>query len=528
MENNRNTVTTYSGKIAYENECHLFPEGYFIIGNEEIENSGECYKINNKFYKSNTGYIIYNHSVNRYEIKNISIHIEGIISCHNDKLQTGWFNNSFMFYLKNIEKMIPVLNYKIFNNNKFIKFNYDQGYFELVENKKVNSFLHKKHIDYSVKSSLSYDCSNIIDDYVKSYKKHSKNFIISENVKKYYKNLNGLSFGVEFETSKGYIKPEICKKVGLIPLRDGSIDGLEYVTVPLQGKEGLESLKKSTELLDFLTETNDSCSLHYHIGNIPRTEEFIIALFRLLVYNQREIFDMFPVYKEKNFKVKRKAYTKPLDSLLLLDLDSKITEDNIKENFDVLYRFFSGGLNYASVNNDLNNIKCHPSDPRGTRKWNIKSRYYWVNFVPLIFGNKKTIEFRIHTSTTDTNKVINFLYIIAGLINFAKKNQKSLLKDNKLKKLTLSEILNFTYPNSLSKNLYKYVNFRKEITNAYTKENIVINEEKYNYFSNIDWESFYNLNVLNKKNTYSDDLESLRNVIMEEFREPPTPITNSI
>lgn len=76
--------------------------------------------------------------------------------------------------------------------------------------------------------------------------------------------------------------------------------------------------------------------------------------------------------------------------------------------------------------------------------------------------------------------------------------------------------------------MYKYVNFRKEITNVYTKENIVINEEKYNYFSNINWKSSDDLNFLNKRNVYSGNLESLRNVIMEEFRETPPPIANTI
>ena len=46
------------------------------------------------------------------------------------------------------------------------------------------------------------------------------------------------TFGLEFETSQGYVPEDVCYRDGLIPLRDGSITGPEYSTVVLKGGEG--------------------------------------------------------------------------------------------------------------------------------------------------------------------------------------------------------------------------------------------------------------------------------------------------
>ena len=52
------------------------------------------------------------------------------------------------------------------------------------------------------------------------------------------------TYGLEFEPSQGYIPEPICFRDGLIPLRDGSISGLEYSTVILEGDNGLSLLKQ--------------------------------------------------------------------------------------------------------------------------------------------------------------------------------------------------------------------------------------------------------------------------------------------
>ena len=57
--------------------------------------------------------------------------------------------------------------------------------------------------------------------------------------------------------------------------------------------------------------------------------------------------------------------------------------------------------------------------------------YYAVNFIPLIFGNKQTIEFRIHTPTYNIHKIINFLLINIYLIDFTINNIDKILGDPK-------------------------------------------------------------------------------------------------
>lgn len=55
--------------------------------------------------------------------------------------------------------------------------------------------------------------------------------------------LKDVTFGIEFETSKiKFVPNDILMKYGLIPLRDGSIRGYEYTTIPLTGTEGIQDL----------------------------------------------------------------------------------------------------------------------------------------------------------------------------------------------------------------------------------------------------------------------------------------------
>ena len=77
------------------------------------------------------------------------------------------------------------------------------------------------------------------------------------------------TFGLEFETSKGYIPEDICFRDGLIPLRDGSISGLEYSTLVLQGNSGLSMLKQQIDTLQEYTRFDKDCSLHIHFGGYP-------------------------------------------------------------------------------------------------------------------------------------------------------------------------------------------------------------------------------------------------------------------
>mgnify|MGYP000978013104 CR=1 FL=1 len=96
---------------------------------------------------------------------------------------------------------------------------------------------------------------------------------------------------------------------------------------------------------------------------------------------------------------------------ILAEMPNKINKDNMAEAFEPIFQFLSMGHTFKEFDNDLSNVTEHPSDPRGNSKWYVKSRYRWVNMIPLLFGNKETVEFRIHTPTYDIDKILNFLLI---------------------------------------------------------------------------------------------------------------------
>ena len=76
--------------------------------------------------------------------------------------------------------------------------------------------------------------------------------------------------GFEFETSAGIIPEEIALRDGLVPLRDGSISGLEYSSVVLTpDNDGLSLLKQQLETLRQYTSFNKECALHIHFGKFP-------------------------------------------------------------------------------------------------------------------------------------------------------------------------------------------------------------------------------------------------------------------
>jgi len=303
---------------------------------------------------------------------------------------------------------------------------------------------------------------------------------------------------LEFETVAGFIPPRILANTGLIPLRDGSIAGIEYVTVPLEGEKGLQTAVNACEVLSKRTIYDDSCSLHCHIGNVPRTKEFILAFFKTICAIQDEIFEMFPLYKKYNFGVKNKNYSKPYPTFeLLSQMDCKIDESNIDKNFDVLYTYLSMGQSFYDVDCDLNNVHYHPADESGNAKWGIRTRYSIANLCCLIFGNKATVEFRIHTPTTDVNKVIPFIILNSMIVNFAIRNQSKILKDpkfmcyTKLKDIvsdciyTTSGVDNL---NTLHESILRYIQDRKAHTEDQNKRGLIRGEEfKIPKCRHIDW-----------------------------------------
>lgn len=485
-------ITTIDNRIVDKSLCRKMGQHYYLKGDVNIENSGECYYIDDKYYKYNTGYIFFDHTVKQYVKKGSVEHniVEGIVDVKEDgTLSYGYFSinlkkKDYVQLHNNIGTFV-CLNENMIKACKYYKENLQDGDYYLRKNLDSCKFVKPSVCDRNYKQSLPYDSRNIISNIKESY---LDNYIPDYHyVLKDLKSdlTKGLTFGVEYETIVGMLPNRFVNKLGLIPLRDGSIDGLEYVTVPLKGHIGLQTILDINKELKKRTSYDNSCSLHLHIGNIPRTEEFFLALFKVLFLVQDEVYSMFPHYKKENYDIKRKHYTKPLplkETMLLFDSNIKTKED-VKKNFSILYQFLSTNQSYDKAGGSLDRIKNHPSDPGGDSKWNIKSRYYWVNLIPLLFGNKQTVEFRVHTSTYDSNKIMNYMLMCFAIVNYTIKNQDSILKNfcNYIN-IDLNQIVFDEYYNDfnhlrLVEDLQKYFQCRRQHFFNKTKKGDFIAEE---------------------------------------------------
>lgn len=501
---NKKLVIAVDGKKYPIDECRKIKGEYYKIGNIAIKDSGNCYYINDKYYKYNTGYIVYDYRLNKYVIKNSMVIVEnGIVSLENDKPIFGSFskNNLYENIFLNIKGNLHLcISDDIFKNS----FNYRESlkdgiFYERTQCDSIH-FITPQPVDNIYKRSLSYDCSKYLNKAIKDYEFINKNIEISETINKYGDFIKDYTFGFEFETIKGCIPERINKKLGLIPVRDGSIKGLEYVTIPLSGKKGLESLKDCIYELNKRTVYDNDCSLHVHIGNIPRTKEYILALYKILCLLQDDIYNLFPIYKKENYGVKKKCYTKPFPiKTTLLKMDRKINNKNINKNFNILFNYLSMGHDFEDYDNDLDQISSHPSDPQGNGKWNIKTRYHAFNLIPILFGNKQTVEFRIHTPTFDINKIFNYLVLCTSILEYVKINQNNILSNfDNYTYLKLSDIFfSVNLKQTLINDLIKYSDARKKyIYSCISKGNLLAEENEFHYrYNKIKW---------NKKNIIND------------------------
>ena len=491
-------VITIKGEEWPISQCRKFNKLYYKLGDINIQNSGDCYLINGKCYREETGLIVYNYSIKEYVILNDNL-LQGVVDVADGNLIIGYFNNNTK-YSKITDKNGKshwLYNVEIFNNNKEYREHLSTGNFYHISTLQAWKFNKIEFPNKNYKYSLPYDSKGIIENNLKNYNENY-NPEISQNIKNYAPLLENLSFGLEFETTKGHIPDRVLNQYGLIPLRDGSISGIEYVTVPMEGEKGLQctadilkELKKRTSYSD------ETCSLHLHLGNIPRTKEFILAFFKVGMKIQDEMFQMFPLYKKYNYHIKNKNYSAPLPTFeILSQLDPIIDSRNIDENFGILYKYLSMGQDFKSVGNNLENVLSHPADPNGNQKWLVKCRYFLYNLVPLIFGNKQTIEFRIHTPTYDVNKILPFIFMNGLIVNFIIRNQDSILSNkNILNNYNLLDILltqidmhDISNRNQFRDLMYDYIEKRKNYCERQIlKGNIVGTESEIPSPTHINW-----------------------------------------
>ena len=249
------------------------------------------------------------------------------------------------------------------------------------------------------------------------------------NLSKYLK----YTIGLEFETSAGLIPEHLCFRDGLIPLRDGSISGLEYSTVVLQGETGINLLKQQLKTLREYTIFNKECSLHIHFGGYPLDKDAIFRLYQVCfdLQSNGELQRLLPplTFNTSKYKSSGKDYCRNL---------------NPYDSFEDLYYSLVGERFFGRFD------QPHPADLDRDRKWNIATRYYWINFINMLcYKVNKTVEFRFLRPTYNLKKILVWIYIMNAILIFSEKE----VNNKKKGMISLRDIFHVVYDEELAKKL---------------------------------------------------------------------------
>ena len=457
-------IKTYNGKIADSSNCRFIFGEYYIKGVECFLIDGQWYRINSpNLYKDwETGWYITKKQFNaykedfafsglkgddaryRYGIVDVTPEgdpVLGYFSINNAKNVPIFFSTDKDSNGKNTfaisEDIVDRLKYEYYNgiyaSDHIIKKLHNSSSFSLQE----------------IKRKYPYRASEVLFPFLQEYKKYKEKTLVTKSLEFKY------TFGLEIETDSGIIPSNYCYKYGLMPLRDGSIHGVEYATIPLSGKEGLETIKKSFEVINKYTEITTNNSLHVHLGGFPRTMETITALYTLLIKIQDEMYDFFPQVYANTRIFKQRDYCGPLP---VLKAGRSTYENKLTSRFTSLYDWISNGDTFTGFS-----LKEHPNDRSGEHKWQIDQRYKNFNLVPLLFGARGTFEARLHNPTIDYNKAINWIYICAAILKYAEIYTRELIEASLTTPIKFYKVLRKIYNKKISDILIEYLEYKKEL-----------------------------------------------------------------
>lgn len=458
---------------------------------DEIEYYSNCKKIDGIFYVKgiDLDYIdgewvmksfqTYDHELKKSVNSSRGL-LHGIVAISDDKkLSFGYFSPNPYTNCHVIDQngnMYNCINYNILNP-KYYRERYCDGLYYDITNMSLEGIRNlSKKINYLNNADHVYNVEDNKDLFNRAIELYENSKILLDRDIKYLSNyIKDITFGVELETINGTLPQHIMNKYGIIICKDGSLKDRdnryppEYVTVPLKGAKGLQTLRNISKEISLRSDFDIKCSYHIHIGGMNIDRIFITSLFKLCTKIQDDVFQMFPYYKTDPTGIKEKNYCKKLPDLLS-SFGTKEFNTYINQSYEDIFKFLTGGHNFSPDYNKHAKI-----NPWGGEKWNIKTRYYWVNFVNPLFGKRDTIEFRLHTPTLNSDKIINWLVMCVAIIKFAESNVKDCISS---KKISFKDVLNIystsrktSYGMHLSKKLIDYymlrvAQFKKDIDNG--------------------------------------------------------------
>lgn len=519
-------VVTYDGTSAERKDCRYIKKDFYIVGDPKIKDSGQCYKIKNPetgklmYYRINSGLITWDYEKKEYVLLKDDL-VEGIVD---SKGEVGYFTPN-IYENVYIRTNCPLVHgtgsaqrsEKLCISDEVAEKYADfqsvlDGYYYKLDKKSFSpddmSYSRNRHSDVSHRYAYQKELYKGIEQHynlsdsslTKEFKKLFDAFGLkpSQAALTIKKLLGSHTFGYEVETKSGRLPQKELYKYGIIPLKDGSISGHEYVSLPIDSEKGVESFLQAFELYRKFCRVDQMTSLHYHFGNvfndISDNREFklqFIALYMLYYHLQSEIWDIFPPYKKSNdyFKQKRdfKDHCQNLKSFSLFGnmifKQGEVDDRELNKYFNILFRF----LNDGNPADDYCNLKTRKHCKAGRNKWEVDSRYYNLNLYNVLFSNSKTVEFRASSGTCNIDKALPWLLICNAILHFAKNNYQEII-EHKVK-YSISdvvegyrnnfggEVIDQNVLDALIDNINAFVSSRKEhFINAYLNKDIFSDE----------------------------------------------------
>lgn len=358
--------------------------------------------------------------------------IRGVVYLDSEYVEFGYFRKSDDFIMLNIPEYLthPVL---LRNCKVPVYFDRTRGEYSLVEPDNNIVFAHG---GFPYSFDRFYSTRYLEERFQKKHK-------VDNHILFNYANELPYTFGLEFETSAGYIPENELFKVGLIPLRDGSISGLEYSTIVLGGNSGLNTLKEQIEVLKEYTIFDKECSLHIHFGSFKLTPEILLRLNNLFASSDIDNYVTPYAFNTSQYKSNGKDYC---------------SKNRHFASFGDLYSSLVGRPYYGSL------FQPHPNDLSGDRKWNIASRYKALNLVNAVcYNNAKTAEFRFLRPTYNFDKILVWLFVLAAYVKYAEMTEIKAVKN-----ISLFRIIKTVYSTELANMLIRALKLQVEVVATQT------------------------------------------------------------
>jgi hypothetical protein len=512
-------VQDYLGNSVYRSDCKRILGKYYITNKQVFNVEGTWYRVN-------SNKIVYDWENKKYLLKETAGQLtKGLVENEEGEIIEGYFRHNS---IKNIKcrngknaNIVYCIDNEVANKAGYFetnstleyysKFDSESDFKAFIKTIKIPSGIRTN--DHSLNDNLNLKKS--IEDNYKLVQ-----FPVDKTVMQFSrKYLNNITFGFEAETANGFLHPWFMHKYGVRSLKDGSLhnetgEGLEFVSVPLQGDRGIQNMKIIMNKLGERTYLDTNCSLHFHIGGYSFDRLYIVSLYNLCLKIQDELFKYFPYSRVSTNQNSGKQYAKPLKNFNFelskyLDSSNKLQSPEkfhslIVNDFNKIFTYFSNGKNLGDVykteevyydtlidslssvigsnNKNANDILDKLKTDRekygnckvvnhylssktkdlfgDTPKWNINTRYHWVNFFNLFFNkHQSTVEWRIHEATTNFDKSLNWLTICKAIMDYAN-NYKECISN---KNVSIDDILREFFKNDEKSYTYLkgYLDFRK-------------------------------------------------------------------